>query len=169
MANVHPDTVDVFFNESKAAAGELADSLKGFRSNVITVLAVATGAATFFGFDKSTKGVLYVLALIAYGLAALAAVPVLWPKDWMTNPASDFKAALTSQPSMNKTKAQYDLADAYQKVWRNNLQVLHWVAIWFRIATVLAASVVVLAGVNSTVRHPAVPDKATHIVIDREG
>lgn len=169
MANVHPDTVELFFTESKSASDELADALKSYRSNVVTVLAVATGAAAFFGFDKSSKGTYYVLALIAYGLAALAAIPILWPKGWMMNPASDFEDALATDPGMIKTKAQYDLAVGYQKAWSNNHEVIRSISRWFEVTIMLVVAVVVLAGINSTVQHPAVPDKPTHIVIDRQG
>lgn len=168
VASVHPDTVELFFTESKNASDELGDALKNYRSNVVTVLAVATGAAAFFGFDKSSKGVFYALALGAYAAAALAAIPILWPFEWKTNPASDFKAALADQPGMIKTKAQYDLAVAYQAIWQHNEKLIRSISRWFQITTLLAVAVVLLAGINATVQHPAVPDKPTHIVIDRQ-
>ncbi|MBV9097665.1 MAG: hypothetical protein JO079_06385 [Frankiaceae bacterium] len=169
MATVQPDTVELFFTESKDAATDLGDALKSYRSSVVTVLAVATGAAAFFGFDKSSKGTYYVLALVAYGLAALAAVPILWPQGWMMNPASDFEAALAADPGMIKTKAEYDLAIAYQKAWTNNAKVIRSMSSWFQVTTLLVVAVVVLAGINATVQRPAVPDQPTHIVIDRQG
>ncbi len=166
MATVQPDTIDLFFTESKQASDDLADVLKTYRSNVVTVLALATGAATFFGFDKTAKGPWYVAALVLYALAALAAVPILWPHGWVSNPASDFAAGLQQDSAMSKTKAQWDLGLAYQNAFSANSAVLHAIARWFQLVITLVVAVVVCAGVNSTIRHPEVPDKPTHIVID---
>lgn len=95
MAKMHPEAVELFYEESKAAREALDATLKEYRSNTTTALALATGAAAFFGFEDSGKGIFFVLALVAYGIAALLAVAVFWPHGWLMNPASDFAQRLT--------------------------------------------------------------------------
>ena len=50
--------------------------LSRHRTNTTTVLALATGAATFSGFSNSPKGVFFVLSLGAYAVATFLAVAI---------------------------------------------------------------------------------------------
>lgn len=57
-----PSAVEIFYDESKAARDVMDQILIRYRTNTTAVLALATGAATFFGFSNSPKGLFFVLA-----------------------------------------------------------------------------------------------------------
>lgn len=60
-----------------------------YRGNTTIVLALATGAATFFGFSDSPKALFFALSMVSYGFGALLAVSIYWPKAWRVNVAHD--------------------------------------------------------------------------------
>jgi hypothetical protein len=167
MAAMYPKTVELFYAESKAAREALDSVLKDFRSNATTVLALATGAAAFFGFEDSSKGPFYVAALVAYSVAAFAAARILWPRDWLMNPAVDFESRLvdTTKPPLSDTKARFDLAHAHQVAFESNGASVATVTKWYQGLVGATAAVVLLAGMNVIRQKPEVPDKPTRVIL----
>ena len=51
-----PSAVEIFYDESKAARDVMDQLLIRYRTNTTAVLALATGAATFFGFSNKSEG-----------------------------------------------------------------------------------------------------------------
>jgi hypothetical protein len=86
---IYPDTAKLFFEESGKARTWIDDLLKQYRTNTTAVLALATGAATFFGFENSAKGWWFAAAIAAYAGAALLSASILWPRNWAYNVAHD--------------------------------------------------------------------------------
>jgi hypothetical protein len=86
---VYPETVQLFYTESEKTSTWLDDLLKNYRSNTTIVLGLATGAATFFGFEDSRKGFWFFLAILAYAIAALIAASMFSPVKWRYNVAYD--------------------------------------------------------------------------------
>jgi hypothetical protein len=167
MAQMYAATVGLFYEESKSSAEGLNDLVKEYRSNTVVVLAFATGAATFFGFDKSAKGPFYVAALVAYAVAVLASAKIFWPKGWLTNPASNYQNVLQSSSPITLVEAQFDLAKSHQTMFRRNSSTLRSIARWFRVVLCLSGLVVIFAGINSVRSQPEVPDKPTRVIIER--
>ncbi len=157
MASLWPDTTKVFFDESKAAR-EQVDTLDEYRSNTTKVLALATGALTLYGIEDGTKGAWFLAAVIAYGLAAVAAVSVYAPVRWTVNVAHDMvtreKGKLrTSDPifDMKTSVAQYYLGRGHQIAIRTNLDRLEkWngPARRFRASALLTALTIVFDALN---------------------
>lgn len=167
---MYPKTVELFYSESKAAREALDETYKQYRSQTTTVLALATGAAAFFGFEDSSKGGWYVAALVAYGVGALLAALIFLPKKWLVNPAHDFQAVLSSPsvPNLSPTKATYDMAVAHQVAFATNRNTVENVARLYRGLVAATALVVILAGVNVVRQEPDVPDKPTRVILVEE-
>jgi hypothetical protein len=51
MPAMYPETVQLFYDESKAARQGLDEVIRQYRTNTTAVVAFATGAATFFGLE----------------------------------------------------------------------------------------------------------------------
>ena len=120
MPQMHPDALKLFYEESKSAHAGVSDLLKQYRANTTTVLTLATGAATFFGFANSPKGIFYVLSLTSYGLAVLLAATIYWPIPWRVNMALTAGTELATPPPLSPAKLTYDLGVLYQQGFAEN-------------------------------------------------
>jgi len=166
----YPSSVGIFYDESKAARDVMDQLLIRFRTNTTAVLALATGAATFFGFSNSPKGWFYLLSLVCYALAAVLAAAIYWPKPWRVNVAYDVEKTLSKSPPTTSMKLRWDLALGHQQAIAESLKLVGgWrgQATKFRILVLATSLVVIFAGVNSYLgsKHPATTPP-THIVID---
>jgi hypothetical protein len=189
----YPSSVEIFYSESKAARDDMDQLLIRYRTNTTAVLALATGAATFFGFSNSPKGLFFVLSLIFYAIAALFAAAIYWPKPWRVNAAYNAKDTLLKSPPRTPMKVQWDLALSHQTAIAESLKLVagrevrlpRWIdrvtprrvyrvissltgqAMKFRLLVLATAFVVIFAGVNSYIaaQHPTTTPPA-HIVID---
>jgi hypothetical protein len=170
MPAMYPETVAVFYEESKAARLGLDEVIRQYRTNTTAVLALATGAATFFGLDQSVKGPFYVAALVAYGLAVLVGATIYLPWSWVRNAAHDMGDALldSAAPPMPVAKAHFDLAIAHQLGFTKNLRSIVKVSRLYRLLLALTALVIMLAGVNTTQEEPDTPDEPTRVIVMEE-
>ena len=75
-AAMYPTSVEIFYDESKAAREVMDELLVRYRTNTTAVLALATGAATFFGFSSSPKGLFSLCPLL----------PTAWA-HWLRSPS----------------------------------------------------------------------------------
>jgi len=150
---VNKEVAKLYYEESKAASATIDLQVDAYRSRTTTVLALATGAAAFFGFADSGKGGWFTAALVAYGVGVGFAFAIFWPKRWQVNVASDMEADLNDPPDgpITLTKAHYDLATGYQEAFQKNLAQLDklcGVGDRFRALIVCTALVVIFGGVN---------------------
>ncbi|WP_131829168.1 hypothetical protein [Mycobacterium numidiamassiliense] len=167
---MYPGSVSLFYEESKAARKDIADLLHRYRANTTAVLALATGAATFFGFSNSPKGLFYLLSLSAYAVASFLAIAIYWPIPSRINPADHVADLLRIEP-VQPIKLQHDLALNYQSATAEAIKrVRGWrgLAAKFRGLLVATSLVVIFAGFNVYLesRSHTVP-QPTHIVIDK--
>jgi hypothetical protein len=170
VAEMKPETVKLFYEESKAARDALDDILKQYRTNATAVLALATGAATFFGFKDGPKGGWFAASLVAYAVAVLAAAVAYWPRPWAMNPAADIGAVLSTpnEAVLPVIQAHFDLGKAYQREFTLNRASLKEVQWCYQVLVAATAAVIILAGISATREAPAATPKPTHIVIDKE-
>jgi hypothetical protein len=163
--SLYPGAVSVFYEESKASRESLGEMLTQYRSNTTTLVALATGAATFFSLSTSAKGPLYVLALVSYGVAAFAAAVIYAPKVWIRNVAHDVEAALRSGKAITATKMKFDLAVGHQAAIAKNLKSIDGVRRWYNLLLLATVGVVGFAGANTAIEKPAAPDKPTKVIL----
>jgi hypothetical protein len=78
-------SIEILYNESKAALDVIDQLLIRYRANTTTVLALGTGATTLFGFSSAPKGVFFVATLVCYALGVLAALAIYAPQKWRDN------------------------------------------------------------------------------------
>ena len=168
-APMYPESVTVFYEESKAARTVMDELLIRYRTNTTTVLALATGAATFFGFSDSPKGVFFVLSLAAYAVATFLAVAIYWPTPWRVNVAYDVGDGL-QKSALTPTKLRWDLALGHQAAVAQSIELVQgrWgQAVKFRALLCATSLVVIFAGINvyqqSWHSTPAAP---THVILD---
>lgn len=169
---VYPASVEIFYNESKAARDVMDQLLLRYRTNTTAVLALATGAATFFGFANSPKGLFFIASLASYGVATLFAVAIYWPSSWRVNVAYDVEDRLSKPPPKRPTELRWDLARGHQQAIAESIKLVGgWrgQASKFRVLLLATSLVVIFAGVNSYLgsQHPTTI-QPTHIVIDKE-
>jgi hypothetical protein len=169
---VYPSTVEIFYDESKAARDVMDQLLLRYRTNTTAVLALATGAATFFGFANSPKGPFFIASLVSYGVATLLAVAIYWPSSWRVNVAYDVENRLSKSPPMGPTALRWDLARGHQQAIAQSIALVGgWrgQASKFRVLLLATSLVVIFAGVNSYLgSQHATTIEPTHIVIDKE-
>ena len=167
-AQMYPSSVEIFYDESKAARDVVDQIVLRYRANATAVLALATGAATFFGFSNAPKGRFFILSLVSYGIAALMAIAIYWPGPWRVNAAFDAEKRLSESPPVTPTKMRWDLARSHQQAVSENIKrIKGWrgLASKFRILLLAMSLVVIFAGINSYLgsQRPTTP-KPTHIV-----
>jgi len=168
----YPSTVEIFYNESKAARDAVDQLLLRYRTNTTAVLALATGAATFFGFASSPKGGFFIASLVAYGVATLLAVAIYWPSAWRVNVAYDVEERLDRPPPLRPTKLRWDLARGHQLAIAENTRLINgWrgQASKFRLLLLATSLVVIFAGVNSYIGSQSPTTiQPTHVIIEKE-
>lgn len=171
-AEVYPASIEIFYNESKAARDAVDQLLLRYRTNTTAVLALATGAATFFGFATSPKGPFFIASLVSYGIATLLAVAIYWPSSWRVNVAYDVEERLDRPPPLRPTKLRWDLARGHQQAIAENTKLIngwHGQASKFRVLLLATSLVVIFAGVNSYIGSQSPTTvQPTHIIIDKE-
>lgn len=152
MARMHADSLKLFYEESRAAREGVDALLAQYRSNTTTVLTLATGAAAFFGFADSPKGLWFSLALLAYAVAVVIAVSLYWPTDWKVNVASQVQGEPGRGELLTPSKLMYDLGVGNQKMYQANADKVRGksgIAARFNMLIVAAGLVVLLASVNT--------------------
>jgi len=169
---VYPASVEIFYNESKAAREAMDQLLLRYRTNTTAVLALATGAATFFGFAASPKGSFFIASLVAYGVATLVAVAIYWPSSWRVNVAYDVEDRLSKSPPKRPTALRWDLARGHQQAIAQSIKLVegwHGQASKFRALLLATSLVVIFAGVNSYLG-PQSPTTIppTRVIIEKE-
>jgi hypothetical protein len=167
---LYPSSVLLFYEESKAARDAVDQLLIRYRANTTAVLALATGTATFFGVSSGPKGFWFVVSLLSYGIAALSAASIYWPRPWRVNVAYNVAEALSKKPPTTSMKLQWDLALGHQQAIQSSLKLVAGPtgqAMRFRVLVLATACVVIFAGVNSYLesQHP-VTAPPTHVLID---
>lgn len=182
MAALYPSTTKVFFEESKEARESINKLLDTYRENTTKVLALATGALTLFGIEDSSKGAWFLVAIIAYGLAAIAAIGVYSPVKWQANVAHDMVERedgplRTTDPifEMQASVAQYFLGRGHQIAIKMNLErLMSWrgPARRFQACLVLSAVTIIAGGLNLWVDRDqsATPSEPIEVVlVDKRG
>lgn len=162
-----PETLELFYDEAKAEADGLLDTVKNYRSSSTTVLALATGAAAFFGFEDSAKGGWYAVALVFYAVAALLAVLIHQPRGWRQGAVVGLDRVLASpNPGISVDQARFDLGRLHVKHFEANLERVGRVAALFKYLLAATALVIICAGINATVEKPDAPEKPTRVIIE---
>ncbi len=190
-----PESVEAYYAETTEAHKYLLTILANYRANTTTLLAVATGAAAFFGFAASPKGILFVLALIAYAVAATMAMWIFWPIGLPTNMAQNAIRNMFEDPPPTDKQAKFRLTRLRQRAIaraeqaigggyvrrkkdrRTNAYVpvgglsgrLHAIGIsWrFRALIVAVGFTVVFAGANSILEQPKADPGPTRVIIEK--
>ncbi|MGU3500895.1 hypothetical protein [Mycobacterium sp. C31M] len=171
-ARMYAGSVELFYEESKAAREVMDKLLATYRTNTTTVLALATGAATFFGLSDSPKGIFFIFSMVAYGIGSLVAVTIYWPQAWRVNVAHDAAEGLVANEIV-PMRMHWNLALGHQEAIGETIRLIDgkWgVAVKFRLLLLATASVVLLAGLNvyqASQQQPA-PDEPTRVIIERE-
>lgn len=156
MVAVDPEAIQVFYEESKTARADLDKVRDVYRNNTTTVLALATGAATFFGFSDSPKGLFYSLALAAYAVAVGLAAWIFWPRTWQMNMAIDMGDRLVGADGPSGDQARFDMAINNQAACTkngNHISGRLGIATLYSALLVAVGLVVVFAGVNTLVNN----------------
>src|SRR5271163_2023291 len=73
MAQVFPDTVKLYYEESRAARQQIESLVDKYRSNTATLLTLATAAVAFFGFSSGPRQPVFYWMAIGCYLVAMAA------------------------------------------------------------------------------------------------
>jgi hypothetical protein len=107
MAQVFPDTVKLYYEESKAARAQIESLLDKYRSNTSTLLTLATAAVAFFGFSTGPR--FYWLAIGCYLLAVATSFLIFVPIPMRMNVAHDTAEELFVPPPITPAKMYYDL------------------------------------------------------------
>ncbi|KQU55495.1 hypothetical protein ASG84_22100 [Rhodococcus sp. Leaf278] len=166
-----PETVELFYNESKSAADEIKAVIPSFRTNATVVLAIATGAAAFFGFDDASKQpILAYLALGSYAAAAVAAACIFLPKTVAYNVGrTSYDYVYPSD--RNNVPAKGDLQLDYARQWQSGITAtaasVKSVASYFTWLVVLVVAAVIFAGLSVTYGPETTP-QPTEITIKDE-
>jgi hypothetical protein len=170
VAPIYPGSIDLFYEESKGARAVMDALLIRYRTNTTTILGLATGAATFFGFSSSPKGIFFVLALAAYGVATLVSIAIYWPTAWRVNVAHDVAAGLLAT-TLTPAKLKWDLALGHQKAIAQSVALVQgWrgQASKFRVLLFATSLVVIFAGVNVYVESQHTATNTTHTTRGQE-
>src|SRR5690349_12756584 len=115
MARVFPDTVKLYYEESKAARSQIEGLLEKYRSNASTLLALSTAAVAFFGFSTGPREVVfYWIAIAAYLVAVTMAFLIFKPIPMKINVAHDTARELFIPPPITPEKIYYDYARGHQ-------------------------------------------------------
>jgi hypothetical protein len=122
--DAYPSSVEIFYDESKAARDAMDQLLIRYRTNTTAVLALATGAATFFGFSNNSKGLFFLLAIVCYAVAAIFATAIYWPKPWRVNVAYNVADTLSKSPPTAPMKLRWDLALGHQQAIAESLKLV---------------------------------------------
>ncbi|WP_131829155.1 hypothetical protein [Mycobacterium numidiamassiliense] len=137
------------YDESKAAVDVLDQLLIRYRTNTTAVLALGTGAATFFGFSDSPKGLFFLLSLVSYAVGVGVAVRIYWPRRWRDDIYHVLEDSLRKSPPPASMELRRDLARHYQQAIARGLELRTRRAWEFRILLFATACVVIFAGINS--------------------
>ena len=168
----HPSSVEILYDESKAAVNVIEQVLIRYRTNTTAVLALGTGAATFFGFSNSPKGLFFLLSLVSYAVGVLVAGAIYLPKRWwwrnvLFRVVTDNLSDSLSESPPTTPKLRRDLASGYKQAITAGLKLRMAQGRKFRILLFATMCVVLFAGYDSYLasQHPTTTPP-THIVMD---
>lgn len=164
----HPSSVEILYDESKAAVNVIDQVLIRYRTNTTAVLALGTGAATFFGFSNSPKGLFFLLSLVSYAVGILVAIAIYLPKRWWWRDVL-FRVVTDnlSESPPTTPKLRRDLASGYKQAITSGLKLRMAQGRKFRLLLFATMCVVLFAGYDSYLasQHPTTTPP-THIGMD---
>ncbi|MBY0291069.1 MAG: hypothetical protein K2X52_28600 [Mycobacteriaceae bacterium] len=170
MAQVFPDTVKLYYEESKAARAQIESLLDKYRSNTSTLLTLATAAVAFFGFSTGPRQpVFYWLAIGCYLLAVATSFLIFVPIPMRMNVAHDTAEELFVPPPITPAKMYYDYARGHQDAIAHAQTIVgsrFGIATRFRVLIAAIGLLIVTASLSVIfgAQHALQP---THIIIDR--
>jgi hypothetical protein len=170
MAQVFPDTVKLYYEESRAARAQIEGLLEKYRGNTSTLLALSTAAVAFFGFSTGPRQpVFYWIAIGSYLLAVTMAMLIFKPIPMKINVARDTAQELFVPPPISPTKIYYDYARGHQDAISHAQAIVDGkfgVATRFR-TLIAAIAVLIVAASFSVILGSEQPASPTHVIIDR--
>ncbi|MGV0743817.1 hypothetical protein [Mycolicibacterium sp. XJ870] len=112
------------------------------------------------------------MSLVAYGLGALVAIGIFWPRAWRVNVAHDVAAGLQAA-AITPTKLRWDLALGHQLAIGQSIKLVDGkfgLAVKFRLLLLATACVVIFAGTNVYQESQQAPrtDPPTRVIIETE-
>jgi hypothetical protein len=164
--SVVPETVQLFNDETTESYKHLIEVITNYRSNTTVILALATGATTFFGFTDAPKGPGYAAALGFFAVSAILAALVFWPNKLQTNMVPDYRARLFENgAAVSVARARYVVLGRRQLAMVDAEAAIKRISRRFRLLIVTVALTILSAGINVAVEKSE-PTPPTHIVID---
>lgn len=167
------DTLKLFYEESKAARGQLEGLVERYRANTSTVLAIATAAVAFFGFsDGPRQPLLYWTAIAAYIAAAVLALWIYAPMPSKVNVAyntADVLADSDGWGPLTPLQIYYDYARGHQDACRTaltNVTRSGGLAQRFRML-IVAVAVLVVAASGSVMFGKSEPTAPTRVIVEQ--
>lgn len=140
-------SLEILYNESKAAVEVIDQLLIRYRANTITVLALGTGAATLFGLSRAPRDWPFFASLISYAVGVVAAFIIFWPKRWRDGIYDSLKEASSKTPPQSPKELHRKLAHRYREALGHARVLRTRVAYCFWILIAATASVVGFAGI----------------------
>jgi hypothetical protein len=171
MAMVCPDTVKLYYEESKAARAQVEALLDKYRTNTSTLVALASAAVAFFGFSTGPRQpVFYWISIGFYVLAVAMSFLIFVPIPTKVNVAYNTAGALggTAAPII-PAKLYYDYAVGHQNAIDHALKIMDGtfgIANRFRALILVIAVLIVSASLSVAFGSEQAPNP-THIIVDR--
>jgi hypothetical protein len=169
MAKVVPETIKLYYEESKAAREQLEKLVDKYRTNTSTLLTLATAAVAFFGFSTGPRQpVFYWLAIGGYLAAIAAAAFIFVPTPMPVNVAYDTRKHLFNPP-MKLNQIYYDYACGHQEAITEAEETIggaFGIANRFRILIAAIGFLIVTASLSVIFGAQDAP-QPTHVIIDR--
>jgi hypothetical protein len=169
MAQVFPDAVKLYYEESKAAREQIESLVDKYRSNTATLLTLATAAVAFFGFSTGPRQpAFYWMAIGCYVLAMAASASIFVPMPMRINVAYDTGPELYDPP-LKPVKLYYDYALGHQDAIAHTQALVisrFGIATRFRVLIAALGLLIVSASLSTMFGAQHAP-QPTHIIIDR--
>jgi hypothetical protein len=171
MGRVCPETVKLYYEESKAARAQVEALLDKYRTNTSTLLALASAAIAFFGFSTGPRQpVCYWISIAFYGLAVAVSFLIFVPIPTKVNVAYNTAGALAGPAApIIPTKLYYDYAVGHQNAINHALKIVDGkfgIATRFR-ALIIAVAVLIVSASLSVALGTERPPNPTHVIVDR--
>jgi hypothetical protein len=170
MVRVYPDTVKLYYEESRAARAQIEGLLEKYRSNTSTLLALSTAAVAFFGFSTGPRQpIFYWIAIGSYLLAVTMAFLIFKPIPMRINVAQDTADELFVPPPITPTNIYYDYARGHQDAIRHAQAIVDGkfgIATRFR-ALIAAMAVLIVSASFSVILGSERPVSPQHVIIER--
>ena len=170
MAEVWPDTVELYYEESKAARAQIEALLDKYRTNTSTLLALASAAVAFFGFYTGPRQQFcYWISIGSYVLAVATSFLIFKPIPTRINVAFNTARKLGKTETILPTKLYYDYARGHQDAIAYEGKVLDGtlgIATRFRVLIVAIVVLIVSASLSVALGSEQAASP-THVIIDR--